>query len=62
MTPKHVLLAVLLGLLAVVPAQAGDLPVVFSRACRIRKSCRELGGAGFASTLSARCCRAPRYT
>jgi len=30
MTPKHVLLAVLIGLLGVVPAQAGDLPVVYT--------------------------------
>ena len=30
MTPKHVLLALLIGLLGVVPAQAGDLPVVYT--------------------------------
>jgi hypothetical protein len=30
MTPKHVLLAVLLGLSAAVPAQAGNLPVVYT--------------------------------
>ena len=30
MTLKHVLLALLLGLLGVVPAQAGDLPVVYT--------------------------------
>ena len=30
MAPKHMLLAVLLGLLGIVPARAGDLPVVYT--------------------------------